>query len=53
MTWTVFACEHFSGSLRSTQETEPAWVARTSLDSLRLQKNVADAVAQAAQELGR
>jgi ADP-ribose pyrophosphatase YjhB (NUDIX family) len=51
MRWIVFATTHFTGRLRTSSESEPQWVTLRSLPQLTLQRNVADAIAQARQAL--
>jgi len=52
MVWTVDTTAVFSGTLRTTQETTPRWIPLVSLPDVRLQMNVADAIAQALDAFG-
>ena len=53
MTWTVFATDRHTGTARACPETEPRWTPLADLPQLTLQRNVADAIAQARVALGR
>ena len=45
--WYVFLCKKYSGSLKTSDETEPFWVPVSKLEEMELLPNVLDAVMKA------